>query len=299
MSPAGWERAEITLHGHRFTYRSAGDGALVTLLHGIAGSSATWEDVIGALAAPSGWSLRTSSVTAIRQAARRLLAGRLRERGARSVRGARLRARDGRRALARRWGCDAVRLPVPGALRAPRPGLERRTRSRGPPAAAGGGAAGCRSRATLALDRGTAWHRLVRARARRSGSVPAPTSRRSGAASRRWRSATRAAFVHTVRGIIDVGGQRVSAADRLYLAAELPTLIVWGARDPLIPVRHAHEAHERIPGSRLEIFPDAGHFPYLDDPGASRRCCSTSSRRRPRTPSTRIAGSGGCGIGVA
>jgi pimeloyl-ACP methyl ester carboxylesterase len=69
-----------------------------------------------------------------------------------------------------------------------------------------------------------------------------------------------------VRGIIDLGGQRVSAHDRLYLAAGLPTLIVWGERDPLIPVRHAYEAHERIPGSRLEIFPGAGHFPYRDDP---------------------------------
>jgi pimeloyl-ACP methyl ester carboxylesterase len=38
----------------------------------------------------------------------------------------------------------------------------------------------------------------------------------------------------TVRGLIDLGGQRVSAIDRLYLAAELPTLIVWGDRDPLI-----------------------------------------------------------------
>jgi pimeloyl-ACP methyl ester carboxylesterase len=76
----------------------------------------------------------------------------------------------------------------------------------------------------------------------------------------------RQAFVDTVRGVIDVGGQRVSAADRLYLAAELPTLIVWGERDPLIPVRHAHEAHERIPGSRLEIFAGAGHFPHRDDP---------------------------------
>jgi hypothetical protein len=58
----------------------------------------------------------------------------------------------------------------------------------------------------------------------------------------------------------------VSAADKLYLASDLPTLIVWGERDPLIPVRHAHEAHERIPGSRLAIFPRTGHFPYRDDP---------------------------------
>ena len=75
----------------------------------------------------------------------------------------------------------------------------------------------------------------------------------------------RQAFLHTVRSIIDVGGQRVSATNRLYLASALPTLIVWGERDPLIPVHHAHAAHQKIQGSRLEIFPAAGHFPYRDD----------------------------------
>jgi len=78
--------------------------------------------------------------------------------------------------------------------------------------------------------------------------------------------AARRAFIQTVRGVMDLGGQRVSANERLYLAEGLPTLIVWGEKDPLIPVRHAHEAHERMTGSRLEIFPDAGHFPYRDDP---------------------------------
>src|SRR3954462_11374815 len=76
----------------------------------------------------------------------------------------------------------------------------------------------------------------------------------------------RAAFVHTLRGIIDPRGQRVSARDRLYLAAELPTLIVWGDRDPTLPVEHGDEAHKLIPGSRMEVIPDAGHFPMLDDP---------------------------------
>jgi pimeloyl-ACP methyl ester carboxylesterase len=76
----------------------------------------------------------------------------------------------------------------------------------------------------------------------------------------------RAAFLHTVRAVIDYTGQRVSAADRLYLASLLPTLIVWGRRDPLIPAVHGEFAHGQMPGSRLEIFEDAGHFPHLDDP---------------------------------
>jgi hypothetical protein len=43
-------------------------------------------------------------------------------------------------------------------------------------------------------------------------------------------------------------------------------MIVWGARDTMIPVDHAHAAHRQMPGSRLEIFEQAGHFPHLSEP---------------------------------
>jgi pimeloyl-ACP methyl ester carboxylesterase len=76
----------------------------------------------------------------------------------------------------------------------------------------------------------------------------------------------RSAFLHTLRTIVDVGGQRVDATDRLYLAQAIPFLIVWGERDPIIPVEHALAAHRLVPGSRLEVLPNAGHFPHLDDP---------------------------------
>jgi pimeloyl-ACP methyl ester carboxylesterase len=76
----------------------------------------------------------------------------------------------------------------------------------------------------------------------------------------------RAAFVHTLRTIVDPGGQRVDASDRLYLAQAIPFLIIWGEHDPIIPVEHAHAAHRLVPGSRLEVFSEAGHFPHLDDP---------------------------------
>jgi len=76
----------------------------------------------------------------------------------------------------------------------------------------------------------------------------------------------RRAFVHTARSVIDPAGQRVDATDRLYLAAHVPSLIVWGDKDRMIPVKHAYEAHENMPGSRLEIFEGAGHFPFNDDP---------------------------------
>jgi pimeloyl-ACP methyl ester carboxylesterase len=77
---------------------------------------------------------------------------------------------------------------------------------------------------------------------------------------------TRTAFVHTLRSVIDAGGQRVSARDRLYLASMLPTMILWGDRDKIIPVSQAHATHEALPGSRLEIFEGAGHFPHCEQP---------------------------------
>jgi pimeloyl-ACP methyl ester carboxylesterase len=76
----------------------------------------------------------------------------------------------------------------------------------------------------------------------------------------------RMAFVHTLRAVLDITGQRVNATDRLYLADLLPSMVIWGERDPLIPVSHAQVAHRSLPGSRLEIFERAGHFPQLYDP---------------------------------
>lgn len=77
---------------------------------------------------------------------------------------------------------------------------------------------------------------------------------------------SRRAFVHTARSVIDSGGQRVDATDKLYLAHDVPTLLVWGDRDPVIPARHGIRAHGNWPGSRLQIFEGAGHFPHHDDP---------------------------------
>jgi pimeloyl-ACP methyl ester carboxylesterase len=79
-------------------------------------------------------------------------------------------------------------------------------------------------------------------------------------------SENRDAFVRTLRGVIDARGQSVSARDRLYLAAGLPTLIVWGDEDDIIPVAHAYEAHDSMPHSRLEIFTGAGHFVHVQEP---------------------------------
>jgi pimeloyl-ACP methyl ester carboxylesterase len=77
---------------------------------------------------------------------------------------------------------------------------------------------------------------------------------------------TRRAFFRTLHSVVDLGGQAVSAVDRLYLTSHVPTLIVWGSQDPFIPVSHAVEAHDTMPGSRLVIFDGVGHYPHCEDP---------------------------------
>jgi pimeloyl-ACP methyl ester carboxylesterase len=77
---------------------------------------------------------------------------------------------------------------------------------------------------------------------------------------------TRAAFARTLRSVVDASGQRVSAHDRLPLARDIPTLIVWGADDAIIPSRHADDAAATLPHCRVEIFERVGHFPHCEDP---------------------------------
>jgi len=77
-------------------------------------------------------------------------------------------------------------------------------------------------------------------------------------------AAARRAFARTLRAAVDWRGQAITMLDRCYLTKGMPTLLVWGARDAIIPVSHAHKAHGAMPGSQLEVFPDTGHFPHKD-----------------------------------
>lgn len=79
---------------------------------------------------------------------------------------------------------------------------------------------------------------------------------------------TRQAFLRTLRSVVDYRGQAVSAMNRLYLNSAMPTLLIWGDSDKIIPVAHGHAAHEAIPGSRLEVLPGIGHYPHAEAPGA-------------------------------
>ncbi|MFI1400733.1 alpha/beta fold hydrolase [Streptomyces sp. NPDC020681] len=79
-------------------------------------------------------------------------------------------------------------------------------------------------------------------------------------------SASRDAFIRTVRAVVDWRGQAVTMLDRCYLTAGMPTLLVWGSCDQVVPAWHAEVAHAAMPGSRLEVFQGAGHFPFHTHP---------------------------------
>jgi len=78
--------------------------------------------------------------------------------------------------------------------------------------------------------------------------------------------ASRGAFSRTLKSVVDWRGQVVTMLDRSYLTEAMPVLLIWGGHDGVIPVAHAHVAHEAMPGSLLEVFPEAGHFPHHHDP---------------------------------
>jgi pimeloyl-ACP methyl ester carboxylesterase len=260
---------EVELHGHRVSYRSAGSGPVVLLVHGIAGTAEQWADVAPILA--DGYTVVAPDLLGHGQSAKPI--------GDYSLGAYAVSMRDLLIALGHRRAtvvghslgggiamqfayeyaafCERLVVVSSGGLgrevhpllrAATLPGAElvlpliASERVLG----LGGALGGFLARAGL-----------------RAGPDIAEMAR--GYASLGDAEARRA-FLHTVRAVIDYSGQRVSAADRLYLSSMLPSLIVWGRRDPLIPAQHAEAAHGLMPGSRLEIFEQAGHFPQLDDP---------------------------------
>jgi pimeloyl-ACP methyl ester carboxylesterase len=79
---------------------------------------------------------------------------------------------------------------------------------------------------------------------------------------------TRQAFLRTLRSVVDYRGQAVSALGKIHVSHGLPTLLIWGEQDRIIPVAHGYAAHEAVPGSRLEVLADIGHFPHVEAPAA-------------------------------
>jgi pimeloyl-ACP methyl ester carboxylesterase len=261
-------RQTVEIHGHEVSYRDVGDGPVLLLLHGIAGSSRAWREVMPALSgdhrliAPDllghGESAKPQgdySLGAFASGLRDFL-------GVLGVERATLVGQSFGGGVAMQLAyqhpevCERLVLVDSGGLgREVNPILRAATLPLAEyvmpvlfP--------------TFVRDRGDAISRFLKDKGIRSG--------RAAEMWLAYRSLTetdnRKAFVRTIRSVIDPGGQTVSAMDRLYLAAEVPTLIVWGADDTIIPVSHAHAAHKAIEGSRLEIIDGAGHFPHVEKP---------------------------------
>jgi pimeloyl-ACP methyl ester carboxylesterase len=260
---------EIELHGHRVIYRIAGDGPPVVLIHGMVNSSKHWERVALRLAerytvvAPD--LLGHGDSAAVRGdyslgahacSIRDLLTTIGIERA--TVVGHSLGG-----GIAMQFfyqfpqRVERLALISSGGL-----GHEVSPMLRG--AALPGAAAGIwlvanrRVRATI-----EAAGERMRARGSRKGVYLQAVAR---AMRPLEESAARHAFLQTLRSVIDVRGQHVSARDRLYLLEQLPTLIVWGERDNTIPKAHGLAAHELVPNSRFVTLPKAAHFPNIEDP---------------------------------
>lgn len=263
------ESTTVSVHGHEVSMVTEGEGPVVLLIHGMAGSAATWNEVIPVLSrfytviAPDlpghGRSAKPRgdySLGALASFLRDLMATLGHERA--TVVGQSLGGgiamqfayqypeRVERLVLVCAGGLGQDVMPLLRALTLP--GMEYVLPIAFQPVI----------RSTV--ETVTGW-------AARLGLRPAPATLQM------WRSYTslidddtREAFLHTLRSVVDVKGQRVSARDRLYLTERVPTLVMWGADDPVIPVSHAHEAHEAMPGSRLEIIEGAGHFPHCEEP---------------------------------
>ncbi len=104
----------------------------------------------------------------------------------------------------------------------------------------------------------------------------------------------RNAFIRTLRAVVDWRGQVVTMLDRCYLTEGMPTMLLWGDRDSVVPVRHAYGAHEAMPGSRLEIFEGAGHFPFHTDPARFLSLVGSSPPPRPRRTGAASTGATSC-----
>jgi pimeloyl-ACP methyl ester carboxylesterase len=263
------EHEEITLHGHRVSYRQAGWGPLVVLIHGITGSSETWDDVFeplaerytvvapdllghGASAKPRG----DYSLGAYASGLRDLLSALGHDKG--TIVGQSL---GGGVAMQMAYQfpdrCERMVLVSSGGL-----GRDVHLLLR---AAALPG-----SELVLPV---LAANRVLNAGSAIGGVLGRLGLRAGPDLEELWRGFSslgdveaRSAFIHSLRGVIDPRGQRVDASDRLYLAERMPTMLLWGERDRIIPAEHGRAAAEMIPGCRFELFPDSGHFPHRDEP---------------------------------
>ena len=261
---------EAVIHGHAICYRTAGEGPAILLVHGIAGRAENWDPIIPALArehtviAPdlpghglSGKPPGDYSIGALASAMRDLLVYLGHDRA--TVMGHSLGG-----GVAMQYAymfperCARLVLISSGGL-GPDVSLILRA------AALPGADLFLTLTAGAACKVGAPVGRMLGVVGLRPNADVAEVAR--GFASLAD-AETRMAFLSTLRSVVGTNGQRVDASNRLYLAAEMPTLILWGADDPIIPAHHGERAHAAMPGSELIVLENAGHMPQFDDPMA-------------------------------
>jgi pimeloyl-ACP methyl ester carboxylesterase len=69
----------------------------------------------------------------------------------------------------------------------------------------------------------------------------------------------------TVRAQVGLRGQREVLMDRLE-HLKVPTIVMWGRRDRVLPYSQGQEAVARLPEGSLELMPDCGHSPQVEQP---------------------------------
>jgi pimeloyl-ACP methyl ester carboxylesterase len=75
---------------------------------------------------------------------------------------------------------------------------------------------------------------------------------------------TRRAVLRYYRATPDLGSV-TERASRALRAANPPTLVIWGAHDPYVPVRYADVQTRFFPSAEVVILPESGHWPFIDD----------------------------------
>ena len=80
---------------------------------------------------------------------------------------------------------------------------------------------------------------------------------------RHWDRGTRRAVLQLYR---DADPHKLAAAGAELGAISSPALVLWGEREPYLPVEFAHRYAEALPAAELDLRPACGHWPWLDDP---------------------------------
>jgi pimeloyl-ACP methyl ester carboxylesterase len=58
----------------------------------------------------------------------------------------------------------------------------------------------------------------------------------------------------------------LEAAAAHFATLDRPALVVWGAGDPFVPLRHAEQQRKAFPRAEVVVLEDSSHWPFLDDP---------------------------------